>query len=228
MKEQDNSQSRKDQDTSSGLIRDVGSDPDSMRWNELVSLYRPMMVLWLRNITERHPSLRAELYDDVIQDTLICLAQKLPDFEYDREKGHFRGYLRKMLTNCAFKAARCDFANHRLVPVDMSADGVAEWPDARDEDSVSPEMVQTLWNILLERVFSDGNFSRQSQTVFRKLISGEAGVTELSETYNMAPNAIYQLKSRVIAAIKRRKRLLDRQCDTMLDYLEKMAGDDLL
>ena len=44
----------------------------------------------------------------------------------------------------------------------------------------------------------------------------------------MKPNAIYQLKSRVINAIKERKKALERECNSLIDYLEKMAGDEIL
>ena len=217
-------------DTSSGLIRAVGTDMDSERWQEFVSLYTPLMRLWLCDLAKAHVSLRPELFDDIIQETLLQLMKSFPGFTYDRTKGHFRGYLRRMLHNFAMKAAERDLDHHRLVSIDsdgMEMAPAVAWPDARDADGVSPEMVQAFWNILLERVFSEGDFSSQSQAIFRKLVSGEMGVAELAEAYSMKPNAIYQLKSRVINSIKRRKQALERKCDTLLDYLEKLAGDDL-
>ena len=217
-------------ETSSGLLRSLATDPDSARWTEFLSLYTPLMRLWLADLAKKYPSLRPELFDDILQETFIFLTGEFPKFEYDPGKGHFRGYLREVLRIQARRAASRESERQNRV-ADIAEEALEQLPDTAggpDGDDSSPELVQALWNILLDRVFAEGNFSRQSQTVFRKLVSGKATVAELSETYCMKPNAIYQLKSRVINAIKERKKALERECNSLIDYLEKMAGDEIL
>ena len=82
--------------TSTTLLKAIGADADSPRWTEFVARYQPVMESFLdRNF----PSVSAE---DVMQETMIVLARKLPEYHYAPDtKGHFRNYLLGILKNKA-------------------------------------------------------------------------------------------------------------------------------
>ena len=83
--------------TSTTLLRDL-TDAQSARWVEFFTRYVPMMEAYLAS---RFPNLEA---DDLIQETLAALVEKLPDYRYlPEETGHFRNYLTGILRHKALK-----------------------------------------------------------------------------------------------------------------------------
>src|SRR5262245_13931167 len=68
-------------------------DPDNEQgWGEFFSRYRPLI---------RRLALRAGLSgpeaDDLLQETMVCLARQLPDFRYDPKQGSFKGWLARIV-----------------------------------------------------------------------------------------------------------------------------------
>ena len=53
--------------TSIRMLRAIAEDRDSLRWNDFVRRYRPMMSSFL---AQRFPTLAAES-DDIVQETLL-------------------------------------------------------------------------------------------------------------------------------------------------------------
>jgi len=112
--------------TSTTLLKAIGADADSPRWTEFVARYQPVMESFL---TQQFPSVDA---DDVMQETLIVIARKLPNYHYAPDtKGHFRNYLLGILKNKAreelkhrAKAIRAEEAakNPAAVPQPGSSD----------------------------------------------------------------------------------------------------------
>jgi RNA polymerase sigma factor (sigma-70 family) len=70
-------------------VRDPGNE---LSWGEFFARYRPLI---------RRLALRAGLSDseadDVLQDTMVCLAKQLPDFRYDPKQGSFKGWLARIV-----------------------------------------------------------------------------------------------------------------------------------
>lgn len=70
-------------------LRRHGRAPD---WDRLVALYRPLLHVWLR----RHPVQGADA-DDLVQDILAVLVEKVPQFAHSGRPGAFRTWLRRIL-----------------------------------------------------------------------------------------------------------------------------------
>jgi len=80
------------------------NDPtDAQCWNAFVDRYAPKIYGWCRQ--QRLQEADAQ---DVTQEVLTRLVQKLPTFRYDPHKGTFRGWL-KTLTHHAW----CDYLESR-------------------------------------------------------------------------------------------------------------------
>jgi RNA polymerase sigma-70 factor (ECF subfamily) len=62
-------------------------------WNQFVELYTPLLYRWARRM--RLPSQEAA---DLVQDVLVVLVRKLPEFRYDQHQS-FRGWLHTVTLN---------------------------------------------------------------------------------------------------------------------------------
>jgi DNA-directed RNA polymerase specialized sigma24 family protein len=76
------------------LYRLSAASDDTDAWRRFYEIYRPLLSGWLRRY-----ALQASDADDLIQDILEAARRKLPDFRYDPARGHFRGWLRRVMIN---------------------------------------------------------------------------------------------------------------------------------
>ena len=82
--------------TSITLLKALAGDSTSSRWTEFCRAYEEPMRGFLR---ANYPSVEPE---DVIQETLLVLVKKLPDYHYTPdEHGHFSCYLMGILKHKA-------------------------------------------------------------------------------------------------------------------------------
>src|ERR1700691_1852799 len=73
-------------------LREAPEDADA--WRRFDDIYRPLLTGWLRRY-----SLQSSDVDDVVQEILQSVSHELPQFRYDRARGHFRGWLRQVIVN---------------------------------------------------------------------------------------------------------------------------------
>jgi len=89
--------------TGSALLLLLGNPTDAECWNAFVDRYAPTIYGWCRQ-----RGLQEADAEDVTQEVLAQLVQKLRTFTYDPHKGTFRGWL-KTLTHHAW----CDYLEKR-------------------------------------------------------------------------------------------------------------------
>ena len=183
--------------TSTRLLREIAADRQSLRWNDFVGRYRPMMLSFL---ARRFPAL-ADAADDIVQETLLALMEKLPDYRYDPEElGAFRNYLTGILRNRACKElarrdrhARAHAAAGALAgrdsPGDAADEGATAWRDA-------------VCDIALRQVLSDPALQERTREVFRRTaVEGESPAA-VAEAFGMERNAVDQIKNRLLARMR--------------------------
>ena len=106
------------------MLRAIGADADSPRWAEFIARYRPVMESFL---AERFPEVDA---DDVMQETLIVIARKLPNYHYVPDtKGHFGNYLLGILKNKAREELK---RRGKIAAIAEDAAKESEPPNGRD------------------------------------------------------------------------------------------------
>ena len=81
--------------TSVSLLRRLRQSDQEDAWQRFVDLYAPLIYHWGRN-----QGLSAGDASDLVQEVMVILVTKLPDFEYDPSK-RFRGWLRTVTLNAA-------------------------------------------------------------------------------------------------------------------------------
>jgi RNA polymerase sigma factor (sigma-70 family) len=74
--------------TSKTLLEKLRVPEDDRAWSQFLSLYKPMMQAWGRRF-----GLQDADVDDLTSRLLAKLIEALPRFEYDPNKGSFRGWL---------------------------------------------------------------------------------------------------------------------------------------
>lgn len=181
--------------TSTTLLRDLTSGPDSLRWEEFVSRYRPVMEAFLRS---RFPFLDEE---DVIQDTLVAFARALPGYRYvPEEKGYFHNYLTGILRHKAADVVRRRKRRGEVYRrfAEISQDG-ADDEKERGEDEV---WRRSLFEIALQQLMASPDFADRSKEVFvRTAIRGEKP-DEVASSLGMTRNAVDQVKWRMMRKIR--------------------------
>jgi RNA polymerase sigma factor (sigma-70 family) len=94
------------------LLRRVRDVSDQAAWSEFVADYGPRILRWCT----RH-GLQESDCADVVQDVLTRLVAAMRSFQYDPQKGRFRGWLKTVTTNAIH-----DFVKHHQRPGAGSGD----------------------------------------------------------------------------------------------------------
>ncbi len=153
--------------TSTTLLKAIGADADSPRWTEFVARYKPVMESFL---SREFPSVSA---DDVMQETLLVLVRKLPDYRYaPDEKGHFKSWLLGILKNKAREELKRQGRVSRAE--DAAKDVAALEPSVAASDADGAD--------------GDGRIAAGSRVLFRSvLVSGEIPFAACSILFAVVP-----------------------------------------
>lgn len=176
------------------LLERLRSSGDESAWVRFVDLYTPLLHRWASR-----QQLQPNDADDVIQDLMLLLHRKLPEFRYDPAQS-FRAWLRTVFLN------KCrEIARRRQLPT--STGGIDQLPlPASDADDVEDR------RILLHRGLEliKGEFSPTSWQAFWEYAIRERPVPEVARELGIAPGSVYTARSRVLARLRLElDRLLD-------------------
>ena len=176
------------------LIR-IRDCQDGAAWSHFVEIYTPLIYGYAR----RHGLQDADAAD-LTQDVLQAVAGAARKFDYDSEKGSFRGWFLGVVRN-KFR----DFAtqNGRLVKGtgDTAVQGILEQQSSRDDESElwSREYEQRLFAYAGEQIRHEVQDTTW-QAFWQTAVEGKPG---------MSVAAVYLAKSRVMARLKDRVRQLN-------------------
>src|SRR6185503_3403222 len=74
--------------TRSSLLQDIKRLSNASGWQHFYELYTPLIQRFALKF-----GLSPAESDDVVQNTMVRVAEQIPQFEYDREKGSFKNWL---------------------------------------------------------------------------------------------------------------------------------------
>lgn len=181
--------------TSTTLLKDLSGDAQHPRWGDFVARYRPMMEAYMR---ERFPFLEI---DDIVQETLLVLVNKLPGYKYNpKETGFFHNYLtgilrRKALRVCARDKRREEVMEDYKNQPHPVGGSVSEKEEKAWRDSI--------YEIALEQVLSDDSIQGRTRQIFiRTALNGESP-EDVALAFGIKRNAVDQAKNRVIEKMRR-------------------------
>lgn len=131
--------------------------------------------------------------EDVMQQVLLEVLRKLPTFEYDRAKGSFRGYLKKIVCERALDLKR------RRRPVGEVDESTPE-PDDALAAWCEEEWRQAHLEAALERVRRE--VSATTFRAFELLVIEARPVEEVAALLGHTPNHVCQSKLRVTRRLR--------------------------
>jgi RNA polymerase sigma-70 factor, ECF subfamily len=177
------------------LVRAQAGDEGA--WQNLTDLYRPLIGGWLR-----YQAVPAGEVDDLVQDILLSVVQKLSSFRHSGRRGAFRSWLRAIAHSRA-----CDFWRARSRQVLASGDsGVAEiLRQLEDADSElnrqwDEEHDQYVLRCLLDTMALE--FEASTVQAFRRVALEGASSEEAAQELGLSVGAVYIAKSRVLHRLR--------------------------
>lgn len=186
---------------------------DQQSWREFLDLYGPLI---------RRVGLKAGLSDpeaeDVIQDTLLIVAKKMPDFHYDPARGSFKSWLllivrrriekqlKKRIPYSGASGARNSGAEGRSesVPEDTRRTATVERvpdPAGFDLEAVwDAEWEKNLWSGALARV--KARVTPKQFQMFDLYVTKEWPVKEVARALNVSMAHVYVNKHRLARMLR--------------------------
>jgi RNA polymerase sigma-70 factor (ECF subfamily) len=182
--------------TSQSLLDRLQNHEDTQAWQRLLAVYEP----WLRGWLGRHQLQPADV-DDLVQDILAVVNQKLPAFVHNGQPGAFRAWLRAILVN----QVRAFLRTHRH----REALTAPTLPQVLDQLEGPASDASRQWDLehnrhvvrrLLASVQSE--FQPQTWEVFRLLVLENVPAAEVALRCGVQRNAVYVAKARVLARLR--------------------------
>jgi RNA polymerase sigma-70 factor (ECF subfamily) len=177
--------------TSLTLLQRLRQADQSAAWDRFVALYTPLLYFWARRT-----GLQEADASDLVQDVLITLVEKLPEFEYDRQRC-FRGWLRTVLHN------KWRDRQRRLAAAPNRADGVnLDGLPLAGADDLLAEREYRLHLLgralrLMQSEFNDATWRACWETV----VMGRPAADVAGEL-GLAVGSVYVARSRVLARLR--------------------------
>lgn len=192
-------QPRKFPDTRPSLIATLGEGPDGQSaWREFFSRYGPAIyrVARLRGLSD-------EDADDIVQQVMVAISSHIGDFQYDRDRGRFRHWVRTITENKIRQNAR-----RGKLPVASEAD-VSVCPD--DGPSLEElwdrewQLQDILW--CLDQASDD--ISPRRMEAFRLYAIDGLPASEVAKRLDMSVGHVYVVRHLVLNMIRKRIKKLD-------------------
>jgi RNA polymerase sigma factor (sigma-70 family) len=170
--------------------------PYASGWGYLVGSYGP----FLRGILARR-GLKDEAADDVVQNVLLVIVRRLPEFERQRT-GSFRSWLRSITVNCLRDYWKAEGRNHPATGNSQLHGVIEELQDAESELSQiwNREHAHHVVGLLLDAIQND--FEPRTIAIFKQLTLAKAPVDEVAGQFQITPNACFIARSRVMKRLK--------------------------
>ena len=179
--------------TSETLLRELGADPHSPRAEEFAQLYEPVLRRYVEASRVGHAPIQPADRDDLVQEVFVAVRAALPGFHYDPARGRFRDYLRRAVRNAVLRLQR----RPQPVPAAMADSVPAPAPDEDDA-----ETMLRIWTLALSRVFRSGRFAPNTRMVFRRVALEGDPPAEVAREFKLKVNAVYQVRNRVLRAVR--------------------------
>lgn len=190
------------------LLHRVRQQYDEKAWEEFVYYYRG----YVYNIALRMGLSHHDI-EEVVQNVMVKLWKKLPEFEYDPSRGRFRGWLCTVTSNDVKhfwqKKSRDP---ERLGPGEREEliRRMHEMPSTPSMDMAEEEWTLYVMTIAWKRVRPE--FGEKERAVF-EMLSKAREVEDIAKELGIATSSVYVYKKRVTDRLKKEVARLNRELD---------------
>ena len=183
--------------TSVSLLERVQANADGEAWKQLADLYTPLIRGWLH----RHGMTSPDA-DDAVQEVLIVLMRKLPEFQRQPRTGSFRAWLRNITVICMR-----DFLRKRKRQ--PQATGRSSFQHVLEEMENPDSALSRTWDeehdrhvfaALVEKVRPE--FVDSTWVAFRRTALDGVAAKEVAAELDLSLNAVFIARSRVMSRLK--------------------------
>jgi RNA polymerase sigma-70 factor (ECF subfamily) len=184
-------------DTPLSLLARVRNEGQPIDWDRLLQLYSPLLRSWLQS----HPLQGADV-DDLLQDILAVLVQKLPQFTHPGRPGAFRSWLRAILVHRLRwywreklrKPGRIgqEDAEQFLTRLEQADSDLAQRWDAEHDRHVVARLLELI----------RPEFTESTWQAFQGYVLEERPLTEVAAELGLTPNAVYIARTRVFRRLR--------------------------
>ncbi|MBL8821952.1 MAG: sigma-70 family RNA polymerase sigma factor [Planctomycetia bacterium] len=182
--------------TSLSLLERLCQSPDDQAWNRFAAIYQPLIRKWLKT----HSRSESDM-DDIVQDVLLTVFNKLNQFEHSQRTGAFRAWLRTTTVN------RLRLMWRQKRPVSETDEGAFLGALEQLADSQSPLSLQ--WDrehdahvaeqLLIQM---ETEFSPATWQAFRRQVVEGVSARETAQAMELSVNAVLIAKSRVLKRLR--------------------------
>jgi RNA polymerase sigma-70 factor (ECF subfamily) len=179
--------------TSRTLLDRLKNRRDAQAWKLWLTIYEP----WLRDRLTYHRLQPADV-DDLLQNVLVVVSQKLPVFVHNGQRGAFRNWLRAIVVNEVRNFFRGRERLENDPPLDW-LDGLED-PSSELSRQWDREHDQQVVRRLLAAIEPD--FEPATWEAFRLLVLEDLPAAEVAQRTGMTPNALYVARCRILKRLR--------------------------
>ncbi|EDM26913.1 probable RNA polymerase sigma factor Y [Lentisphaera araneosa HTCC2155] len=181
-------------------IRDQYNDA---AWEEFIAFYRPYVYRVIQNLEQ----IKFEDREDVIQEVILIAWKKLPDFDYQPQKGRFRSWLsvitHRTANNYYHKSKKASVFKSHLEAEELEK-GLPPEIEKLCQQEWEKHVSEAAWTNISDK------FEVKVLQAFQKLASGEKG-EQVALELGLSRNSVYVYKKRVMAALQKEIAYLDEE-----------------
>jgi RNA polymerase sigma-70 factor, ECF subfamily len=179
--------------TSLTLIGRLREPADAEAWAQFVALYAPLLRAWVRPLCGQDADA-----DDVLQEVLVVVVRRLPEFAHSRRMGAFRTWLKAVAANKLSDHLRADARRPAGAPdrvlaqlADPSSALSREW-DRQHARHLTQALLQSIRHA----------FEPATWDAFHRVTMRGEPTAAVAAALSMTANAVMIAKSRVLARLR--------------------------
>ena len=181
------------------LLQKIKGTHSEDSWNEFVTIYRPYIYHVIRSFGVKYDEI-----EDHVQNTLVVCWKKLPEFNYEPQKGCFRYWLcrvaKSMVYNHGQKFSRRAELDEKIeIPTTLS-------PEI--EEISDREWIDFITKMAWDNIKTD--LSENARLSFEALMEGES-LDSISERLSIPRNTISVNKKRITPKMVKEIQQLKRE-----------------
>jgi RNA polymerase sigma-70 factor (ECF subfamily) len=178
-------------DTSASLLERLRRPDDRAAWTRFVALYTPLLYFWARR-----KRLQEADAADLVQEVMVQLFRKLPEFRYDPQRS-FRSWLRTVTLNTWRERLR-----RRGPEINVGDAALADAVQAENDEAITDaeyraHLVQQTLRAL------QNEFPKTTWQAFQEYGLRGRPVREVAQELGLSVGTVYAAKSLVLTRVRR-------------------------